>query len=143
MKKMLYIWDIEKAIKEIVEEHNLQINYEFNNELTSPMSFNISTTTLKFNYLEVNRYLSKIRIKESKENLLKVIIYHELGYYVDYKKTKYDLRTFIYGDEEEIEQLKAQIETNAWEYGRTLVPEELVDAYDHVREFDKMLIKGL
>ncbi|WP_354004538.1 hypothetical protein [Alkalihalophilus pseudofirmus] len=143
MKKMLYIWDIEKAIKEIVEEHDLQINYEFNNELSSPMSFNISTTTLKFNYLEVNGYLSKIRIKESKENLLKVIIYHELGYYVDYKKTKYDLRTFIYGDEEEIEQLKAQIETNAWEYGRTLVPEELVGAYDKVRELDKMLIKGL
>ncbi|MEC2073721.1 hypothetical protein P9F13_17505 [Alkalihalophilus marmarensis] len=140
---MLYIWDIEKAIKEVVVEHDLQINYEFNNELTSPMSFNISTTTLKFNYLEVNRYLSKIRIKETKENLLKVIIYHELGYYVDYKKTKYDLRTFIYGDEEGIEQLKAQIETNAWEYGRTLVPEKLVDAYDQVRELDKMLLKGL
>ena len=36
--------------------------------------------------------------------------------------------------------LKSEIETNAWEYGRTLVPEQLLESYDKVRELDKMLI---
>ncbi|MGE7768428.1 hypothetical protein [Peribacillus sp. NPDC096540] len=44
-------------------------------------------------------------------------------------------------NEEEKEKLKSEIETNAWDYGRTLIPEQLLESYDKVRELDKMLIK--
>jgi len=139
---MLYIWDIEKIIENTLREHNLNINYEFNNTLHAPMSYNVSTNTIKFNYLQVNGYLAKInfKIKETDENLIKIIIYHEIGYYLDFKKNKHDLRTLKYGEEEEIEQLKTKIETNAWEYGRKLVPKHLQKAYDQVRVLDKMLL---
>lgn len=140
---MLYIWDIEKIIKETLNEHNLDINYEFNNNLTVPMCFNVSTNTIKFNYLQVNAYIGIYKIKVTDENFVKLILYHELGYYLDFKKNKHDLRILVYGDEEEKEMLKSEIETNAWEYGRTLVPVQLLDSYDKVREFDKMLLKNL
>jgi hypothetical protein len=140
---MLYIWDIEKIIKETLNEHNLDINYEFNNNLTVPMCYNVSTNTIKFNYLQVNAYIGIYKIKESDENFVKLILYHELGYYLDFKKNKHDLRILVYGDEEEKEMLKSEIETNAWEYGRTLVPVQLLDSYDKVRELDKMLLKNL
>ncbi|WP_223593919.1 hypothetical protein [Neobacillus bataviensis] len=140
---MLYIWDIEKIIENTLSEHNLKINYEFNNNLPAPMSYNVSTNTIKFNYIQVNGYLAKInfKIKETDENLIKIILYHEIGYYLDFKKNKHDLRILKYGEDEEIEQLKTKIETNAWEYGRTMVPEQLVKAYDQVRELDKLMIK--
>lgn len=138
---MLYTWDIEKIIQTTLQEHNLNINYEFNNQLSAPMSYNVSTNTIKFNYLQVNGYIGNIRMKETDENVVKIILYHEIGYYLDFKKNKHDLRILMYGDEEEKESLKAEIETNAWEYGRTLVPEQLLDLYDKVRELDKRLIK--
>ncbi|MDN3019601.1 hypothetical protein PH210_25890 [Paenibacillus sp. BSR1-1] len=140
---MLYIWDIEKIIENTLREHNLKINYEFNNNLPAPMSYNVSTNTIKFNYIQVNGYLAKInfKIKETDENLIKIILYHEIGYYLDFKKNKHDLRILKYGEDEEIEQLKTKIETNAWEYGRTMVPEQLVKAYDQVRELDKLMLK--
>lgn len=138
---MIYIWDIEKIIKNTLHEHNLDINYEFNNNLPAPMSYNVSTNTIKFNYLKVNGYRGKISIKESDENFVKIILYHEIGYYLDFKKNKHDLRILIYGHEEEKENLISEIEINAWEYGRTLVPEQLLKSYDKVRELDKMLIK--
>ncbi|PLR66966.1 hypothetical protein H4O14_09355 [Bacillus sp. PAMC26568] len=139
---MIYIWDIEKIIKNTLHEHNLDINYEFNNNLPAPMSYNVSTNTIKFNYLKVNGYRGKISIKESDENFVKIILYHEIGYYLDFKKNKHDLRILIYGHEEEKENLFSKIEINAWEYGRTLVPEQLLKSYDKVRELDKMLIKS-
>ncbi|USK35145.1 hypothetical protein LIT25_07425 [Bacillus sp. F19] len=138
---MLYIWDIEKIIKTTLHEHSLDINYEFDNNLPAPMSFNVSTNTIKFNYLQINGYRGKVRIKESDENFVKIILYHEIGYYLSFKKNKHDLRTLIYGDDEEKEKLMSEIETNAWEYGRTLVPEHLLESYDKVRELDKMLLK--
>jgi hypothetical protein len=139
---MLYTWNIEKIIKDTLDKHNLNINYEFNNNLSVPMSYNVSTNTIKFNYLLVNGYISNIRIKETDENFVKIILYHEIGHYLDFKKNKHDLRILMYGDEEEIEKLKSEIETNAWEYGRTLIPEQLLQLYDKVRELDKALIKG-
>ncbi|KKI91171.1 hypothetical protein WQ54_16345 [Bacillus sp. SA1-12] len=138
---MLYIWDIEKIIKETLIEHKLNINYEFTNNLTAPMSYNVSTNTIKFNYLQVNAYIGNFKFKETEENFVKIILYHVIGYYLDFKKNKHDLRTLIYGEEEEKEMLKADIEINAWEYGRILVPLNLLDSYDKVRELDKMLIK--
>ncbi|WP_308315338.1 hypothetical protein [Bacillus sp. UMB0893] len=102
----------------------------------------MSTNTIKFNYLKVNGYRGKISIKESDENFVKIILYHEIGYYLDFKKNKHDLRILIYGHEEEKENLFSKIEINAWEYGRTLVPEQLLKSYDKVRELDKMLIKS-
>ena len=51
------------------------------------------------------------------------------------------LKTFLYGEEEEKERLLAEIEENSWEYGRTLVPQYLLKAYDQVRELDKLLLK--
>ncbi|MDQ0860708.1 hypothetical protein [Bacillus sp. V2I10] len=138
---MLYIWDIEKIIKTTLHEHSLDIKYEFDNNLPAPMSFNVSTNTIKFNYLQINGYRGKVRIKESDENFVKIILYHEIGYYLSFKKNKHDLRTLIYGDDEEKEKLMSEIETNAWEYGRTLVTEHLLESYDKVRELDKMLIK--
>jgi hypothetical protein len=141
-RKMLYIWDIERIIKNTLQEHNLDINYEFNNNLSAPMSYNVSTNTIKFNYLKVNGYKGKINIRESEENFVKIILYHEIGYYLDFKKNKHDLRILVYGDDEEKENLISEIETNAWEYGRTLVPEQLLMSYDKVRELDKMLIKS-
>ncbi|GGC98163.1 hypothetical protein GCM10007216_31170 [Thalassobacillus devorans] len=140
---MLYIWDIETIIEQTKNENQLDIHSEANNQLSSPMSFNVSTNTLTFNYLEVNGYISKMKIKESDENLVKIMIYHELGYYLTFKKHKHDLRTLMYGEDEEVEALKNEIETNAWEYGRTLAPEELLDSYDKVRELDARLLKGL
>ncbi|WP_368504145.1 hypothetical protein AB3N04_19120 [Alkalihalophilus sp. As8PL] len=140
---MLYIWDIERIIKQTFDKHGLEIDYEFNNELDTPMSYNVTTNTMKFNYIQVNAYMGRIKMKITAENFVKIILYHEIGYYLDFKKNKHDLRTFIFGDEEEIAALKATIETNAWDYGRTLVPEELVASYDKMRELDKMLIKGL
>lgn len=139
---MLKIWNIEKIIEDTLEKHKLDINYEINNKLTVPMSYNVSTNTIKFNYLQVNGYISKIRLKETDENLVKIILYHVIGYYLDFKKHKHDLRTFMYGEDDEIEKLKTNIETNAWVYGRTLVPEKLLQSYDQVRELDKELING-
>ncbi|MCQ6274956.1 hypothetical protein JMM81_08265 [Bacillus sp. V3B] len=141
---MLYIWDIEKIIKDTLNEHNLTIHYEFNNDLTTPMSYNVSTNTIKFNYLKVNGYISimKVNIKETTENYVKIILYHEIGYYLDFKRNKHDLRILMYGHEEEKEKLKSEIETNAWEYGRTLVPQRLLKSYDQMRELDKTLIKN-
>lgn len=139
---MLYIWDIERIIEKTLHEHNLDINYEFNNNLPAPMSYNVSTNTIKFNYLKVNGYKGKINIRESEENFVKIILYHEIGYYLDFKKNKHDLRILVYGDDEEKENLISEIENNAWEYGRTLVPEQLLESYDKVRELDKMLIKS-
>ncbi len=140
---MLYIWDIEKIIAATLNEHHLKINYEFNNDLTVPMSFNVSTNTIKFNYLKVNSYISiiKVNTKETIEDNVKIILYHELGYYLDFKKNKHDLRILMYGDEDEKERLKAEIETNAWDYGRSLVPQRLLNSYDKVRELDKTLLK--
>ncbi|MDQ0199330.1 hypothetical protein [Neobacillus ginsengisoli] len=141
---MLYIWDIEKIIENTLHEHNLDINYEFNNKLTAPMSYNVSHNTIRFNYLQVNGYKAKMnfKIKETDENFVKIILYHVLGYYLDFKKNKHDTRIIMYGKEEEKEQLLSLIETNSWEYGRTLVPKQLLNSYDKVRELDKMLIKS-
>nr|WP_082235363.1 hypothetical protein [Halobacillus massiliensis] len=142
---MLYIWHIEKIIQDTLEKHKLSkyIKYEANNALPSPMSFNISYNTITFNYLEVNGYMSKIKVKETEENFVKIMIYHEIGYFLTFRKHSHDLRTLMYGEDDEVEALKTEIEANAWEYGRTMVPEELLESYDQVREKDKMLIKGL
>ncbi|SIQ88535.1 hypothetical protein SAMN05878482_102445 [Peribacillus simplex] len=137
---MLYISDIEKIIKNTLNEHNLDIIHEFDNNLNAPMSYNVSTNTIKFNYLQVNGYKGKIRIKETEEDFVKIILYRMIGYYLDFKKNKHDLRILMYGHEEEKEKLKSEIETNAWDYGRTLIPEQLLESYDKVRELDKMLI---
>jgi hypothetical protein len=137
---MLYISDIEKIINHTLNEHNLDIIYEFDNNLSAPMSYNVSTNTIKFNYLQVNGYKGKIRIKETEEDFVKIILYRMIGYYLDFKKNKHDLRILMYGHEEEKEKLKSEIETNAWDYGRTLIPEQLLESYDKVRELDKMLI---
>ncbi|TDL89935.1 hypothetical protein E2R55_11380 [Vibrio vulnificus] len=137
---MLYISDIEKIINNTLNEHNLDIIYEFDNNLRAPMSYNVSTNTIKFNYLQVNGYKGKIRVKETEEDFVKIILYRMIGYYIDFKKNKHDLRILMYGHEEEKEKLKSEIETNAWDYGRTLIPEQLLESYDKVRELDKMLI---
>jgi predicted SprT family Zn-dependent metalloprotease len=140
---MLYFWDIEKTIKNTLNELNLDINVEISNKLNVPMSYNVSTNTIKFNYLKVNGYNAQInfKIKETDENFVKIILYHELGYYLDFKKNKRDLRILLYGEDEEKKQLMAEIEKNAWEYGRTLVPKHLVESYNQVRELDKLIIK--
>ncbi|MEE3951168.1 hypothetical protein [Peribacillus frigoritolerans] len=137
---MLYISDIEKIINNTLNEHGMDIICEFDNNLSAPMSYNVSTNTIKFNYLQVNGYKGKIRIKETEEDFVKIILYRMLGYYLDFKKNKHDLRILMYGHEEEKEKLKSEIETNAWDYGRTLIPEQLLESYDKVRELDKMLI---
>ncbi|WP_458353042.1 hypothetical protein [Peribacillus frigoritolerans] len=137
---MIYISDIEKIIKNTLNEHNLDIIYEFDNNLSAPMSYNVSTNTIKFNYLQVNGYKGKFRIKETEEDFVKIILYRMIGYYLDFKKNKHDLKILMYGHEEEKEKLKSEIETNAWDYGRTLIPEQLLESYDKVRELDKMLI---
>ena len=137
---MLYISDIEKIINNTLNEHNLDIIYEFDNNLSAPMSYNVSTNTIKFNYLQVNGYKGKIRIKETEEDFVKIILYRMIGYYLDFKKNNHDLKILMYGHEEEKEKLKSEIETNAWDYGRTLIPEQLLESYDKVRELDKMLI---
>ncbi|WP_026567159.1 hypothetical protein [Bacillus sp. UNC41MFS5] len=141
---MIYIWEIEKIIEHTLQEHKLTIEYEINNTLPAPMSFNVSTNTLKFNYLKINGYIANInfKIKEKDEDCVKIILYHQLGYYLDFKKNKHDLRIIKYGEDDEKAQLLTKIETNAWEYGRTLVPEKLVNSYDKVRQLDKLLIKN-
>jgi hypothetical protein len=141
---MLYIWDIEKIIENTLHDHKLNIDYEINNKIPAPMSFNVSTNTIKFNYLQVNGYIANInfKIKETDEDCVKIILYHQLGYYLDFKKNKHDLRIIKYGEDDEKAELLATIEMNAWDYGRTLVPEKLVNSYDKVRELDKMLLKS-
>ncbi|WP_349632543.1 hypothetical protein [Neobacillus sp. SuZ13] len=143
-EKMFYIRDIEKIIVHTLQEHKLTIDYEISNNLLAPMSFNVSTNTIKFNYLKINGYIANInfKIKETDEDCVKIILYHQLGYYLDFKKNKHDLRIIKYGEDDEKAQLLTKIETNAWEYGRTLVPEKLLNSYDKVRQLDKMLIKG-
>jgi hypothetical protein len=140
---MLYIWDIEKIIQQTLAAHRLKINLEFDNQLPAPMGYNLSSNTVKFNYLEVNRYIATIKVRETEENLVRIILYRTIGYYIDFRKSNYDLRTLMYGGEEEKAELKIQIEENAWEYGRTLVPEPLINTYDEVRELDKLLFKRL
>ncbi|WP_257347323.1 hypothetical protein [Pseudalkalibacillus decolorationis] len=138
---MLYIWNIENIIQNTLQELNLEINYDFDNSLSVPMSYNVSTNTIKFNYLQVNGYKSKINIKVTEENFVKLIVYRMIGYYLDYKKNKYDLRILMFGDDEEKEDLTSKIEANAWEFGRTVVPEQLLESYDSFRDLDKLLLK--
>ncbi|MFQ3546640.1 hypothetical protein Q7A53_21390 [Halobacillus rhizosphaerae] len=140
---MLYIWNIEKIIQNTLQEHQLDINYEFNNKLPAPMSYNVSTNTINFNYLQINGYMGKIKVKETEENIVKIILYHEIGYYMTFKKHKHDLRTLMYGEDEEIAALKSEIEQNAWDYGRRIAPDQLIDSYDKVREQDELLLSGL
>lgn len=141
---MLYIRDIEKIIENTLQEHKLNIDYEINNNLLAPMSFNVSTNTIKFNYLQVNGYIANInfKIKETDEDCVKIILYRQLGYYLAFKKNNHDLRILKYFEDEKKAEILTRIETNAWEYGRTLVPEKLVNSYDKVREIDKMLLKS-
>ena len=141
---MLYIRDIEKIIENTLQERQLNIDYEFNNNLPAPMSFNISTNTVKFNYLQINGYIANInlKIKETDEDCVKLLLYHQLGYYLVFKNNKHDLRILKYFEDDVKAQLLANIETNAWDYGRTLVPEKLINSYDKVRELDKMLLKS-
>ncbi|WP_273852056.1 hypothetical protein [Guptibacillus spartinae] len=136
---MLYIWDVEKIIKDTLEEHQLAINYEFNNELSAPMSYNVSTNTIKFNYLQMNGYQAKVnfKLKETEENIALILLYHEIGYYLDFKKHRHDLRILMYEDEEVQQELLAEIEENAWEQGRKLIPEDLKESYDQLREIDQ------
>ena len=140
---MLYIRDIEEIIENTLQEHQLTIDYEMNNKLLSPMSFNVTTNTIKFNYLQINGYIANInfKIKETDEDCVKIILYRQLGYYLEFKNNKHDLRVLKYFEDEEKAQLLAKIEKNAWDSGRTLVPEKLVNSYDKVRELDKMLLK--
>ncbi|WP_307725370.1 hypothetical protein [Halobacillus faecis] len=140
---MLYIRQVEEIIRETLLEHQLDIDYEINNKLPAPMSFNVSTNTVNFNYLQINGYMSKIKVSETEENVVKIILYHEIGYYLTFKKHRHDLRTLMYGGDEEIDELKAVIETNAWNYGRALVPEHLLETYDLIREKDESLLQGL
>jgi hypothetical protein len=141
---MLYIRDVEKIIKNTLHEHTLNIDYEINNKLLAPMSYNVSTNTIKFNYLQINGYIANInfKIKETDEDCVKIILYRQLGYYLVFKNNKHDLRVLKYLEEEVKAQILAKIETTAWEYGRTLVPEKLVNSYDKVRDLDKMLLKN-
>ena len=74
---------------------------------------------------------------------MKIILYHEIGYYMTFKKHKHDLRTLMYGEDEEIAALKSEIEQNAWDYGRRIVPDSLTSSFDKIREMDRELIKGL
>lgn len=136
---MLFAWDIESIIKTILEQHQLDLNFEIKNDLSAPMSYNLSTKTIKFNYLEINGFIAKtkVTIKETDENLVKIILYRQIGYFLDHRKNKHDLRTLMYGDEHEKVRLIAKIETNSWEYGRSLVPEQLLNSYDKVRNFEK------
>ncbi|MBT2698628.1 hypothetical protein J7E79_14540 [Bacillus sp. ISL-40] len=141
---MLYIRDIEEIIENTLQEHQLTIDYEMNNKLLAPMSFNVTTNTIKFNYLQINGYIANInfKIKETDVDCVKIILYRQLGYYLEFKNNKHDLRVLKYFEDEEKAQLLAKIETNAWDSGRTLVPEKLVNSYDKVRELDKMLLKN-
>ena len=140
---MLYIWDIEMIIKNTLQGLKLNINVEFSDKLKAPMIYNVSTNTIKFNYIQINGYNAKInfKIRETDENFVKIIIFHQLGYYLEFRKNTRVLKTLIYGKEEEKKQLLAEIEENAWELGRSLVPEYLLKAYDQVREMDKLLLK--
>ncbi|QIZ08550.1 hypothetical protein HFZ78_19050 [Priestia megaterium] len=141
---MLYIRDIEEIIENTLQEHQLTIDYEMNNKLLAPMSYNVTTNTIKFNYLQINGYIANInfKIKESDEDCVKIILYRQLGYYLEFKNNKHDLRVLKYFEDEEKARLLAKIEKNAWDSGRTLVPEKLVNSYDKVRELDKMLLKN-
>lgn len=140
---MLYIWDIEKIITDTLKELKLKINVEFSDKLTAPMSYNVSTNTIKFNYIQINGYNAKInfKVKETDENFAKIILYHQLGYYLEFRKNPRVLKTLIYGKEDEKKQLLAEVEENTWEHGRTFVPVHLLKAYDQVRELDKLLLK--
>lgn len=140
---MLYIWKIEEIIQQTISDHQLDISWAADNQLKAPMSFNVSNNTLTFNYLEVNGFMSKAQLGIAKEEYVQLMVCHELGYYLTFKKHKHDLRTLMYGEDEEIAELKAVIETNAWDYGRTLVSEPLKQAYDQLREQNKQLLRGL
>ncbi|PPA69006.1 hypothetical protein [Jeotgalibacillus proteolyticus] len=135
---MLYIWAIENIIKDTLQEHHLNLSYEIDNNLPAPMSFNVSTNTIKFDYLKINGHKAKVnnRLKETDENFVKIMLYHEIGYYLDFKKNKHDLKTLKYGEDWEIKSLMNLIEKNAWDFGRTLVPDDLLDSYDKYREIE-------
>ncbi len=137
------MWHIEKIITDTLLDLNLKINVESSDKLKVPMSYNVTTNTIKFNYLQINGYNSKtnFKVKETDDNFVKLILYRQLGYYLEFRKNTQVLKTLIYGEEKEKEQLLAEIEENAWEYGRTLVPEYLLKAYDQVRKLDKFLLK--
>ncbi|MBM7095081.1 MULTISPECIES: hypothetical protein [Alteribacter] len=136
---MLYIWHIEEIIKDTLDKHELLINFESNNDLETPMSYNKSTDTIKFNYLQMNGYHAKMTraAKVSEEDLVRITLYHQIGYHLDFKHKFYDLRILMYGEDKEQEVLRAKIDGNAWERGRTLVPEELLSSYDKVRELEQ------
>src|SRR5690625_3476761 len=107
MAKMLYIWNIERIIITTLKELHLDFIYGCNNDLAMTMSYNVSTKTIKFNYLQINVYISELfKLKESEENIVKLILYHELGYYLDFKKNKRDLKILKYGEDDEKEELQ-------------------------------------
>ncbi|TMW70471.1 hypothetical protein FGB90_16930 [Alteribacter natronophilus] len=141
---MLYVSKIEEIIKDTLYSHDLKINYEYNEALPAPMSYNKSTNTIKFNYLEVNAYKAVVgsRIKESDENIVRLILYRQIGHYLDFKNNWHDMRILMFGGEHEKRMLRAKLDRNAWEYGRTLVPENLLHAYDKMRELDQTMVKS-
>ncbi|MFP3470772.1 hypothetical protein R0J90_12090, partial [Micrococcus sp. SIMBA_144] len=70
-------------------------------------------------------------------NIALILLYHEIGYYLDFKKHRHDLRILMYEDEEVQQELLAEIEENAWEQGRKLIPDDLKESYDQLREIDQ------
>ena len=55
-------------------------------------------------------------MKETDENFLKIILYHELGYYLEYRRNPRDLKTFLYGEEKEKQLLiKSKKFLGIWE----------------------------
>jgi hypothetical protein len=60
-----------QIINDTLEKHNLNLDYEINNNLPVPMSYNVSTNTIKFTYLQVNGYISKIRFTETDEGIVR------------------------------------------------------------------------
>jgi hypothetical protein len=106
--------------------------------LTKAMKYNVTNNTIKFNHMQINGYKTRTNLNISDEEFALIILYHEMGHYLDFKENKYNFDQSKWTQEEK-RLFMQEREINAWKYGRTLVSNELLKLYDKIQTLDKRL----
>ncbi|OMD67605.1 hypothetical protein [Paenibacillus odorifer] len=118
--------NIESIIEQILHELNIEASIESDYE-HSPMAYNYRTNTFKFSKdliekdLTCNGLISLVYVK--------LLTYHEVGHYLDFKK---NLNSVLMLDKLVEIDVQIALEENAWDLGRTVVPEDMREEFDEI-----------